>query len=991
MALETTPDEDLDALAQWTQFVQEQAPPAPLRSACGPATFKSETSESPRPSFAPPHVPGDTSPATAETITEFYSQAGFLPPPRADEETIRRQTIQEYDLFRQDQQENFHRSSSLVNSFFHFAPVCTISLFHNDVQVVVSKAGAFPIPLGVGLSASAGTKEVETDTDDYQLHQLDGHWRFTGNAVDSNGVKGYVGVPITLEVDPSNLLASERVTVGVVALTSNRPFLKLSDTQLKVLDDLSTLLSVQLRSTWEIWQRGKETRLRNAVSLFLNKALVEPSQQALMDAAAPQPAVQGSESATARRDVDIGTSTSALFASAAKELQQLLEADLAIIVDLTSFHATPLSPRRQRSHSWVVDGQDSQAKARLSKGILGSSSSAVYTGQEGKFNTPEAMAAIASFLDMYVANGRSVFSGSGSFSGLEALLKLSSPPTSSSAPGTLVGELPGPIPHLVLPFYSSHRPNMLIVVASATPFFSFKPADVTFTSNVGVILVAHLAQNAIVEADAAKTGAHPLTRSPLAAHLTNHDRSYYRGVSEAHAKFVVGTHELRTPLHGLLGQLDLVRDTISSGELAILPSLLDVAEFCGAVLRDIVDDILEFGKMEQASRDGHSGDRLRHVLADLAQSTVESSRSCWLRRIQWQSLTAGATSPPPVGLSVEYEDRTTLKNWWISLDLPGFMRILNTLVTNSLKFTSRVCGLITVSLTSGRASDENDDRHITLRVEDTGLGIAPEFVNKLFDPFTQADSFSPGAGLVRRRANVRHDHGGIPPGRRLDLHRCIARGGHRASPAGTPRIMHRTLVSSDPIATAKNDPWPPVAPNSVTAARKAKLAAPQLAVSRILRAVIQGSDRMNGKENVAEDTLHLNILIVDDNAISRKILIRMVKNSNVTTYEAEDGIYALEIFREVHPHVVWTDISVPRMDGVTTAKEMRKIEQEQGSTPSHIVAITGLGLSDEYIRREALLGPAALDGWLIKGQINLASVKETLVFVRQKLSSAPAS
>jgi hypothetical protein len=87
-------------------------------------------------------------------------------------------------------------------------------------------------------------------------------------------------------------------------------------------------------------------------------------------------------------------------------------------------------------------------------------------------------------------------------------------------------------------------------------------------------------------------------------------------------------------------------------------------------------------------------------------------------------------------------------------------------------------------------------------------------------------------------------------------------------PAGTPRIMHRTLVSSDPIATAKNDPWPPVAPNSVTAARKAKLAAPQLAVSRILQAVIQESDRMNGKENVAEDMLHLNILIVDDSRCS---------------------------------------------------------------------------------------------------------------------------
>jgi hypothetical protein len=125
-----------------------------------------------------------------------------------------------------------------------------------------------------------------------------------------------------------------------VALMSNRPFLKLSDTQLKVLDDLSTLLSVQLRSTWESWQRVKETRLRNAVSLFLEKALVEPSQQALMDAAAAEPPVQGSESAASRSAIDMATLTSGLFAKAAKELQELLEADFAIIIDLTSFHAT---------------------------------------------------------------------------------------------------------------------------------------------------------------------------------------------------------------------------------------------------------------------------------------------------------------------------------------------------------------------------------------------------------------------------------------------------------------------------------------------------------------------------------------------------------------------------------------------------------------------------------------------------------------------------
>jgi hypothetical protein len=54
---------------------------------------------------------------------------------------------------------------------------------------------------------------------------------------------------------------------------------------------------------------------------------------------------------------------------------------------------------------------------------------------------------------------------------------------------------------------------MLIVVASAAQFFSFKPGDVTFASNVGLVLVARLAQNAIVEADAAKTGTRGFTFS----------------------------------------------------------------------------------------------------------------------------------------------------------------------------------------------------------------------------------------------------------------------------------------------------------------------------------------------------------------------------------------------------------------------------------------------------------------------------------------------
>ncbi|KAJ6462741.1 CheY-like superfamily [Mycena vitilis] len=210
------------------------------------------------------------------------------------------------------------------------------------------------------------------------------------------------------------------------------------------------------------------------------------------------------------------------------------------------------------------------------------------------------------------------------------------------------------------------------------------------------------------------------------------------------------------------------------------------------------------------------------------------------------------------------------------------------------------------------------------------------------------------------------------------------------APEGVPQVMYRTLISANPIPElnpASSPPGHAVPHASLAVARQAKLV-PAVVPKNILQTIISAGARPNGKKLTTHDELHLNILIVDDNAISRKILIRMVKNSNVTTYEAEDGIYALEIYRKVRPQVVWTDISMPRMDGVTAAKEMRKIEREERLTPSHIIAITGLGLSDEYIRKEALLGPAALNGWLIKGQTNLSNLKETLVLVRQRLSAA---
>jgi len=111
---------------------------------------------------------------------------------------------------------------------------------------------------------------------------------------------------------------------------------------------------------------------------------------------------------------------------------------------------------------------------------------------------------------------------------------------------------------------------------------------------------------------------------------------------------------------------------------------------------------------------------------------------------------------------------------------------------------------------------------------------------------------------------------------------------------------------------------------------------------------------------------------VEDNHIGRKILTTLLTRKGVFFREAADGLAALTVYREFLPHLVWTDVSMPVMDGVESARRMRMIENELQLHPAHIVSLTGHSSHGEM--EEALLGEASLDEWLIKGHANLKTL-----------------
>ncbi|KAF7325826.1 hypothetical protein MKEN_00433300 [Mycena kentingensis (nom. inval.)] len=905
----------MDSVDDWIEFLRNYSRGADCLPPALPAAVDGRPTHTalPLPSFEIPlYPPGDISPETARIIATFYSQYNFLPPPRAEEEVKRRAVIAEYNLFRSDQTENFNRCSALVNSIFNFAPICTISLFQHDTQIVVSKAGEFPVKPGEGLVTETSIcGHVVLKKVALELAQINDDWRFLGNpwCSRSGGLQGYIGVPIILDADPSSPHSSERVTVGVLALMSSDPFPTLSASQRDILHNITAMLSAQLRSTWEGWRGGRETRMRDAVSMFLERALVEPYQLAVTKAqVAADPPVQGSSPRSAFAGAHNRTlSNESLFSSAAEQIRELLEADFVALVDLTE------------CPSWNrLDGKPPR--------LFGSCHSQRCEGMESNFAFPISMANIVSFLDLFATTGRSIFPAPWGRSGLEPLLML------SAGVKRKRGTSNSSVPHVAVPFYSDDQPKLLIIVSSSAPLFTFNQSDVTECTQDCVF-------------------------------VANEICFFLDQIVLVLKVLLMFTHELRTPLHGLLGQLDLLRDRLSNGDLSMVPTLLDSADFCGAALRDIVDDVLDFGKMSRDPKAIATSPPLPLTQVDLLQITSEALKTSWVRRLQFQAATATSDEEQKLELVLEYEDRSALAGWWLSVDVSGYRRILNNLLINSLKYTA--AGTITVSLVSGLGVASCPQ--IVLRCTDTGQGIAPDFLGKIFDPFTQADSFSPGAGLGLHitKSIVARMGGTITVESRLGF-------GSTFTVALPIKGLALRELNTDAVLRSV----------VVTANLDLKIAASNANEESPGKPTPQPETTIATKPSTSsENEPPLKILVVDDNAISRKILVTMLsKRANATTYQAEDGLAAVKVFREVKPDAVWTDVSMPNMDGVV---KMRAIERAQGWPPAHIVAITGLGMSDERIRNEALMSSAALDGWLIKGQARF-------LFMRPLESYGPA-